>query len=103
MRKYANVITCIEICDNDMKGLGLSFNLLQILAIYGYKQLRYNWSCMYTPNRESHVLCFHKYLWIYKVDNLHMQQGDNRPKSKPPFGTKFSCLGKVKAEIRVIL
>ena len=36
---YANMIRCIF--DLGMKDLCLSFYLVQILVIYGYKQLRY--------------------------------------------------------------
>ena len=36
---YENVIRCIF--DHGMKGLCLSFILVQILVIYDYKQLRY--------------------------------------------------------------
>ena len=36
---YENMITCIF--DHGMKGLCLSFNLVQMLVIYGQKQLRY--------------------------------------------------------------
>ena len=77
---YANMITCI--IDHEMKGLSLSFTLVQISVIYGYKQVRYYWSYTYAPFRESHFECFYKYLWIRKLDHLHMQQGDNRPVSK---------------------
>ena len=49
---YANMIICIF--DHGIKGLYLSFNLVQILVIYGKKQLRHHWSYTYTPIRESH-------------------------------------------------
>ena len=49
---YANKVYCIF--DHGMKGLCLSFILVQILVLYDEKQLRYNWSCTYTPIRETH-------------------------------------------------
>ena len=33
--KYANMTTCIINFDHEIKGICLSFNLVQILAIYG--------------------------------------------------------------------
>ena len=61
---YANMITCIF--DNGMKGLRLSFNLVQILVIYSKKQLRYFWSSTYTPI-VNHI--FNVFISIYEYAN----------------------------------
>ena len=61
---YANMITCIF--DRGMKDIRLSFHLVQILVIYGLKQLRYYWNCIFNPICESH---FNVSMNIYEYAN----------------------------------
>ena len=67
---FIEITICHVIYDRQNIKLSLSHALLYSFIVFKYVILK------------SHFQCFHEYLWICKLDNLHMQHGDNRHMSK---------------------